>query len=219
MYAWRVAVCTPFGRIRVSCSPLVIVFSSAARSRACTALTCSAKSESISVSAATPANVQHKRPANTAILHNTRQSPVGRASARLYRVVLDPRILRRLRAFVHAVVAQNVRDSQPVVREDRQPSGALSFAMLRHRAPAAHGCFVTPERERQNLARRRQALEPLDREEAVDVLEQRPQARGHVQICILAVVARNAFENHGDHRYLLNRTGNFPAEWRTCLRR
>src|SRR5207247_8397270 len=79
-------------------------------------------------------------------------------------------------------------------------TGALRGAVLFLAAPPRHRRLVAPERQRQDLVRRRQALEALDRDEAVDPFELRPQPLGDVEIVLAALGLRLDLENHRMHR-------------------
>src|SRR4051812_43469727 len=69
-------------------------------------------------------------------------------------------------------------------------------------APALHGILVAPERQRQQLARVGDALETLDRDEAVDRLELRPQRCGNGQVVVLAAGRGPHLEDHRNHLVL-----------------
>ena len=94
-------------------------------------------------------------------------------------------VARRLLALLHAVVAQHLRDAQAVVGEHAAATRLLRAAVRVQRAPAPDRVLVAPERQRQQLVRRAQALEAFDGDEAVDGLQFVDQARGNVQICLL----------------------------------
>ena len=74
--------------------------------------------------------------------------------------------------------------------------------MLRHVAPGGDGFLIAKERQRQDLAFLGQALEPLDRDEAVDGFQDRLQFGRKVEIFLLVLRLRPDFENHGDHGHL-----------------
>ena len=76
-----------------------------------------------------------------------------------------------------AVVAQHLRHAQPVVGKVLLAPGALRAAVRLELAPAPHRLLVAPERQRQDLARLRQALEALDGDEAVDRFQLRRAGR------------------------------------------
>jgi hypothetical protein len=58
--------------------------------------------------------------------------------------------------------------------------------VLRHLPPGVDCRFVTPEGEREDLARLGEALEPLDRDESVDVVEEWPELGGDIEILPLS---------------------------------
>src|SRR6266851_181357 len=94
------------------------------------------------------------------------------------------RRLRRFDAFVKAVVAHDLGDAQAVITEDAGAAGALGLAVLLVAAPSGDRFFVAPEREREDLAFLGQALETLDRDESVDLLELGAQLRGDLEIVL-----------------------------------
>src|SRR5687768_17343033 len=77
----------------------------------------------------------------------------------------------RLPSVVRTVVAHYFRNAQPVVGEHTALAGGLRFAMLEMPPPSADRFVVAPELQRQQLALLIQAFEPLDRNEAVDLLD------------------------------------------------
>ena len=95
------------------------------------------------------------------------------------------RICGRLLAIVHAVVAHHGRNPQAVVGKDATAPGLLGAAVGVHLPPPGHGRFVAPEREGQQLARLAQALEPLDGDEPIDLLQQRPQRGCGAEVGVL----------------------------------
>src|SRR6185312_16728169 len=85
--------------------------------------------------------------------------------------VLFSRIGRRLVPFGHAVVAHHGGDAQAIIAEHALAAGLLGLAVVLDVAPGLHRRLVAPEGERQDLAVVGQALEALDGNEAVDLLE------------------------------------------------
>src|SRR5690606_39128150 len=100
---------------------------------------------------------------------------------------LRQRVFRRAGALGRPVVAQHLRHAQAVVLEDGLAAGGLRAPVILLRAPLAHRLLVAPERERHDLARRAEALEALDGDEAVDAFEDRSQARRRIEIGLLAL--------------------------------
>src|SRR5687768_8261905 len=92
------------------------------------------------------------------------------------------RILRRLPTVVKTVVSQHLRDAQPVVGKDTGAAFVLPCAMQRVVAPAPNRLLVAPEAQRQVAAALRQALEALDRDEAVDPGKLLSQRRGDLEV-------------------------------------
>src|SRR5690606_5826970 len=90
-------------------------------------------------------------------------------------------------------------DPQPVVREDAAAPGALRLPVLLRVAPGLHRLLVAPEGQRKDPARVRQALEELDRDEAVDAIEQRPKVGGDAEIGVAAALRRLDLEDDRDH--------------------
>src|SRR6202008_2358357 len=102
------------------------------------------------------------------------------------------------------------RDPQAVVGEYATPALRLRRAVSFHVPPARHGVLVAPDRERQYFPGRREALETLDGDEAVDLRELGAQARRQVEIVLLAPGRGNDLENDGDHT--TSRLISCPAE-------
>jgi len=71
--------------------------------------------------------------------------------------------------------------------------------MLRERARGGDRAFVAPEREGEDLAGLAQAFEALDGEEAIDLVEPGPEARGEVEIGAAPSFAGKDLEDDGDH--------------------
>ena len=78
--------------------------------------------------------------------------------------MLGQAVPRCLGPALHAVIAQDVADPQPVALEDLLPPLALRPAMRRQLPPALHRRLVFEEADREQLARVGQALEALDEE-------------------------------------------------------
>src|ERR1700761_3185486 len=108
-------------------------------------------------------------------------------------------VLRRLRALVHAVVADHAGYADPIIVEDLRAASGLAAAMLGNVAPCLDRRFIAVERQRQELAFLGQALEPFDRDETVDLLQDRPQLGGEVDIILSVPGLRPDFEDNGDH--------------------
>src|SRR3546814_3798217 len=65
--------------------------------------------------------------------------------------------------------------------------------------PSLDRLLVAPEGQRQNLTLDRQAGEPLDRDEAVDLLELRPERGGDVEVILVMVGLGLNLENYSVH--------------------
>jgi hypothetical protein len=89
----------------------------------------------------------------------------------------------------------------------RPVAARLRQAMPVLLAPPPHRFRVAPEGQRQELALGGEALEPLDRDEAVDALELGPERAGDVEIVLRPARLRLHFEDHGIHRTL-----SFPSD-------
>src|SRR5580704_5165250 len=113
------------------------------------------------------------------------------------------RRLRRLGAFVHAVVAHDLGDAQAIVAKDAGAAGALGLAVLLVAAPARDRRFVAPEGQRQDLAFLGQALEAFDRDEAIDLFEFGSQLRGDFEIVLAPLRFRLDLENDRIHTHSL----------------
>src|SRR5690606_16271751 len=112
-----------------------------------------------------------------------------------------PAVVRRLGTIFETIVAQHTGDAQPIVAEDTGAALDLGRAVPRLVAPGLHRRLVTPERQRQQLARLDEALESLDRHEAVDFLQIGLQRRGEVEIVLPLTRSRPDLEDHGDHGF------------------
>ena len=130
--------------------------------------------------------------------------PVGRA-----------RISWRLGTLGHAVVAHDAGDAQAIVAEHALAAALLRRTVVLDVAPRRDRRFVAPERERQELGVVGQALEPLDAEEPVDVLQLGLQLGGDVEIGLLVAVGRPDFEDDGDHGFspFSARPHLMPGRW------
>lgn len=93
-------------------------------------------------------------------------------------------IRRRLIAFIEAIVTDDGSDPEAIVGEDAIPPRRLRGAMLGAVAPCPHRRLIAPEGERQEFVRIGEALETLDRDEAVDPVQQRTQIGGEPEIGI-----------------------------------
>src|SRR5689334_1701903 len=111
----------------------------------------------------------------------------------------------RLRALIHRVVAPHLGDAQPVGLEDATAALLLRLAVLLHVAPVAHRLLVTPERERDELALVADALEALDRDEAVEVAHIVCESLGERLVVGEASLVGREFEDDSDH------VGCFPS--------
>src|ERR1044071_3604226 len=80
-------------------------------------------------------------------------------------------IVPRLRALVEGGGAGDGSHTQTVVGKDAAAALGLGDAVLGVVAPARDGFLVPPERQRQHLGRIGDALESLDRDEAVHLLQ------------------------------------------------
>src|SRR5262245_58582037 len=101
--------------------------------------------------------------------------------------MLCARIRRRFVPALHPVVAQYARDAQAVVGENAVAAFRLRGAMLLQVTPLLDRFFIPPEGEGKELAFLGQALEALDRDEAVDLLQMRTQCGGDTEI-VAAVI-------------------------------
>src|ERR1700676_2247552 len=100
---------------------------------------------------------------------------------------------------MHAVVANHAGDAEAIVFENRRAALALGFAMLRHIAPCRYRTFIAKKRQRQDLALLGQALEPFDRDEAIDGFQYRLQFSREVEVFLLVLGLRPDFENDSYH--------------------
>jgi hypothetical protein len=119
-------------------------------------------------------------------------------------------LLRRLRAFVHAVIAHHGGNTDLVIAKDPVVPRALRSVMLLLLAPAGDRLLIAPKRQRQDLAVLAQAPEPLDRDEPIDLFELWSQAGGDFELVLQAVRLGLDFEDNCMHRLLLRDRRKLP---------
>src|SRR6476620_1935496 len=95
-----------------------------------------------------------------------------------------PTVPGRLVAKILAIVAQDMRDAQPIVGEDLAPAARLRGPVAGQGAPCPNAILVAEEGERQQLSRIGERLEALDRDEAVDQFDIGFQRRGETEIFV-----------------------------------
>jgi hypothetical protein len=122
------------------------------------------------------------------------------ASIRCVRLLAVFRCL--LAPLAHAVIAGDAGNPQPIVSEHAAAARLLGSAMPNVVAPARYGRLVAPERQGQHLGGIGETLETLDRKEAVNLLQLRPQPRGMVEIGLAPAVGRPHLEDDRDHDVL-----------------
>src|SRR3546814_9151707 len=105
----------------------------------------------------------------------------------------------RLIACGQAVVADYGRHAYTVVGEEFLSPSRLRLAMREMGTPSLDRLLVAPEGQRQNLTLDRQAGEPLDGDEAVDLLELRPERGGDVEVILVMVGLGLNLENYSVH--------------------
>jgi hypothetical protein len=76
-------------------------------------------------------------------------------------------VLRYLRPFVHAVIADHAGNADPVIVKNLGAAFRLAPAVFGYIAPGRNGGLIAKKRHRQDLALLGQALEPFDRDEAI----------------------------------------------------
>src|SRR6185503_20668794 len=108
-------------------------------------------------------------------------------------------IRRRLGALVHGVVAQHRCDAQAVRIEDPGAAFCLRLAVALEVAPLAHRLLVAPELERHELPPGGDALEALERDEAVGLFEVGLERAHQVHVLGEPAFGRREFEDHRDH--------------------
>ena len=109
-------------------------------------------------------------------------------------------VLRGLRPFSQAIVANHAGDAQPVVAEYAAAATLLRDAVLFQLAPAFNRGFIAEHRQRKYLAGFAEAFEALDGNETVDLFQQRAQAGGEFEVFLFAPGFGPDFENDRDHR-------------------
>src|SRR5687768_7994264 len=112
-------------------------------------------------------------------------------------------VLGRLVAFLHAVVPDDVAYPQPVGAENATAPLALRLAVLLQVAPVAHRILVAPERERDEALRVRDALEALDRDEAVELAHLLAQSFGERLVVGETALGRGELEDDRNHAFPL----------------
>src|SRR5205807_2854251 len=127
------------------------------------------------------------------------RSPFDLFSSRSSCVMKGAAIRWRLRALVHAVVANDTGNTDSIILEDLRAAFGLALAVLRHVAPRFNGGLIAEKRQRKQFSLLGEALEPLDRDEAVDGFQDRPQPGREVEIVLLMFRLRPDFEDDGDH--------------------
>ncbi len=98
-----------------------------------------------------------------------------------------------------AIVADHAGDPQPVIAENAIAPELLHAAVAHVTAPAGYGVFVAPDGERQHLVRIGDALEPLDRDEAIHLLERRTELGRVIEVGLALSVGGPDLEDDGDH--------------------
>ncbi len=125
---------------------------------------------------------------------------VSRTGPNLSRdVMLLAAIGGSFRSLVHAVVADDMADAQPIVREDTVAAGVLGGAMCLQVSPCPYCLFIAPEGQREQLAAVGKAFEALDRDEAVDLFQFTPKLAGEIEIGVAFAHEGQNFEDYSDH--------------------
>ena len=104
-----------------------------------------------------------------------------------------------LGAVVHAVVADHAGDAQAVVSKVGFSSAGLCPTMSFELSPADDCLLVAPKRQRQDLAGLGQTFEAFDRNEPIDLLQQRFELGCEVEIGFSLIRMGFNLENDGDH--------------------
>ena len=86
-------------------------------------------------------------------------------------VVHGARIVRRLPALGHAVITNDLGDTQPIIRKNLRSPRRLHLPVLLTIAPGRDRILVAPDGKREELARIGKALEAFDRDESVGGIE------------------------------------------------
>src|SRR5438874_11599902 len=113
--------------------------------------------------------------------------------------VLGTTVGGNLSAIRHAVVPDHARDPQSIIAEHFAAAESLGATMRFELSPCIHRRLIAEEREREHLAGFIDALEPLDRDETIDRVEERPQLRGKVEIALFVLGLWPNFEDDRDH--------------------
>src|SRR5581483_8765214 len=99
-----------------------------------------------------------------------------------------------------AVVAHDLRHADAIAGEQLAAATGLRLLVAQVLAPAQDRRLVPPERDRDELAGVVDALEPLHRDKAVDLLQIAAQPGREVEILLRPAVARLDLEDYRDHR-------------------
>src|SRR5690606_1445242 len=91
-------------------------------------------------------------------------------------------VFRCFNTLLQPIITHDGRYAQSVILKNTVAALFLCHPMRGQIAPFAHGFFVAPEREREQLAGIGEALKALYREEALDFGKIAAQARGNVEI-------------------------------------
>src|SRR5215468_12011750 len=113
--------------------------------------------------------------------------------------VLGTTVGGNLRAVRHAVVPDHACDAQSVIAEYFAAAERLYAAMRFEISPCIHRRLIAEDREREHFAGLIDALEPLDRDETIDLVEERPQLRGEVEVELFVLGLWPNFEDDRDH--------------------
>src|SRR5690606_11147763 len=132
--------------------------------------------------------------------------------ARLFLCGMDsPAVFWCFNTLLQAIITHDGRYAQTVILKNTVAALSLSHPMRGQIAPFAHGFFVAPEREREQLVGIGQALKTFNRQKAVDLCKIFPQVCGNGEILAASVVIGwPNFEYDGDHGLMNSPCG---ADW------
>jgi hypothetical protein len=110
-----------------------------------------------------------------------------------------PWIGRRFGPLLQPVVTNDVGNAQALVFEHRSTPGSLSRPLRMQIAPSREAGVIAPELQRQQLARLRQTLKPLDGNESIHLQQFGVQLGRPVQVARAVGRFRPDFKDHGNH--------------------
>ena len=107
------------------------------------------------------------------------------------------RVYWRLSPLPHPIIPHHFRNTQPIAAKHTASSRRLRTTMRFQIPPRLHRRLITPKRQRQHPPLIIQTLKPLDRNKAVDLIQQRTQLSSYPKIRI--AIRRLDLKDHRNH--------------------